>query len=154
MRKIIALIIMLFSLTSTCFAINPLLSSSKSSVIPDNTDRWKLIYMSPDSFVIFVDSENYIPTFEALHTNCRMADAWEWHVRLKKDFSGFEDTYSILNIIYDFSCKTISIKRIIEYDRNGKMLGDFSYRGMPERIIPSSEGELIFKAMNHYDTHK
>lgn len=34
------------------------------------------------------------------------------------------------------------------------MLGDFSYRGMPERIIPSSEGELIFKAMNHYDTHK
>lgn len=75
MRRIIALVIMLFSLTSTCFAINPLLSSSKSSVIPDNTDRWKLIYMSPDSFVIFVDSENYIPTFEALHTNCRMADA-------------------------------------------------------------------------------
>lgn len=154
MKRLFFLVITLLSIASVCLAANPLLSSNKDSVIPGNLERWKMIYASLDSFLIFVDSENYTPTREVFHANCRMADVWEWDVRFKEDASGLEDTYTILNIIYDFSCKTISIKRIIEYDKTGKMLGDFSYSELPERIIPSSEGELVFKAMNHYDTHR
>ena len=155
MKRLFFLVITLLSIASVCLASNPLLHSDREPVLPPDKNCWKMIYLNPNDFVIFVDSENYQPTHELLHDNCRMADTWEWRAYFNNDSSDlFKDTYTISNVIYDFNCKTISIQRIIEYDKTGKMLGDFSYSYSPKRIIPESTGELIFKGMDYYDKHK
>ncbi|WP_293808750.1 hypothetical protein [uncultured Phascolarctobacterium sp.] len=155
MRKIIiTTIFILLSIASTCFAVNPLLLPDENSLLPLDTNRWKLFYININDFAIYADSENYTHIHEVLHDDCRMVDMWEWRVYFKTDSPDlFNDTYTISNVIYDFSCKTVSIKRIIEYDKAGNVLRDFSYSDSPKRIVPSSTGELVFKAMDYYDTH-
>ena len=155
MRKIIiTTIFILLSIASTCFAVNPLLLPDENSLLPLDTNRWKLFYININDFAIYADSENYTHIHEVLHDDCRMVDMWEWRVYFKTDSPDlFKDTYTISNVIYDFSCKTVSIKLFIEYDKAGNVLRDFSYSYSPKRIIPSSTGELVFKAMDYYDTH-
>ena len=162
MRRIIALAIMLFSLTSTCFAINPLLSSTEGSVLPSTNSRWKLLYINTSSFVEYIDAESYhsyTGSGNKLHSNCPIVSSWFWRVRFKNSDAYhqgaiFEDTYRLGFKVYDLKCKTISIHRISEYDKYGNLVHDAKCDDTPESIIPDSIGEEIFESVKYYAEHR
>lgn len=162
MKRLITLLIILLSLASTCFAINPLLPSNEVSVLPKNTERWKLLYINPFSFVEYIDAESYHSYTDSdnnLHSDCPIISSWFWRVRFKKNDTYnqgavFEDTYRLAFKIYDLKCKTVSVKRIAEYDKYGSLLHDAKYNDPPEQIIPDSVGEEIFESIKYYAEHK
>lgn len=62
--------------------------------------------------------------------------------------------YTICNIIYDFNCKTIQVKRIVEYNKNNSCIDDFTFNDAPVQVVPGSFGEALLKGVIDYDNQK
>lgn len=156
MKLMISIALFAISLASPCFAINPLMP--QNSVLPKDTNRWKMIYLNPPYCAEYVDSENYrsyINEYNIAHSSCRMISSWFWRVSFQNDNTLIlKDTYTISFMICDLNCKTIDVRRVVEYDKNGKCLGDFEYNDLKEKVIPNSVGEEFLKYLKYYDEHK
>lgn len=147
-KKIIVTIVALLSLFNIALSEN-------IPGTPADDKRWKFLVFSNDFTLVFLDTDSYtsyVSQNEFRHNRCRIANVWEWHTLGKNNPTNA--LYTICNIIYDFNCKTIQVKRIVEYNKNNSCIDDFTFNDAPVQVVPGSFGEALLKGVIDYDNQK
>lgn len=145
MKRLIALIILLLTISSTCYAFR----------IPDDKNRWLYLYKNgPES--VYLDTHNYqsfygsyIDKAKRTHKNHYIVSTWLWKTEPNKPVD-----YHIDRVVYDLTCNMYGLARVIEYNRNGEVISDIHLAALGEEAVPNSVGELELESIQLYDKYK
>lgn len=137
MKKIIALLfILILSVSSICNAFEP-----------PNPNRWFWVG-SDEKIGVWIDSKTIKASKDTNRYSstygCRFVQAWELQ------YYADENTYFILNSIYNLDRRLYRTLSLTKYDDSGNVIysNDDSSRYYP--IIPGSWGESIFTYMEMF----
>lgn len=143
-RVLIVLCFLLLCFTQNCFA--------SKDAWPADTQRWMLLCADNNCGEVFLDEStyrSYTSSHDSVHEHCRMANVWIWYAVGKDGFF-----ITIHNVLFDFSCRTTQVLRVIEYDKNQKLTNDFPMNVPPMQVIPGSLGEEILTRIKEYDNYR
>lgn len=123
--------------------------------VPIDLQRWQLLVFGKDGLWVFLDTDSYysyVNSYSLGHSHCKMANIWEWHTPGNDNPDNI--FYTIDNITYDFNCRTLQLNRIVEYDKDNKCIGNFSFDNQPMEVVPGSLGERLLDEVEKYDKQR
>lgn len=145
MKRLIALIILLFVISSSCFAFKT----------PDDKKRWVYLYKN-DTESVYLDTNNYQSFYGSYkdkagrnHINHYIASTWLW----RTEPNPYVD-YQLERVVYDLSCNMYALTRVIKYDNNAKVVSDKYYTALGKEAVPGSRGEVEVEAVKMYEKFK
>lgn len=145
MKRLITLMILLSTLSSTCFAFKA----------PEDKKRWVYLYENASESV-YLDTHNYqsfyasyVDKTKKAHTNHHIVSTWLW----RTEPNPYVD-YQIERVVYDLTCNMYALARVIKYSKNGKVASDKYFAALGEEVIPDSVGEMEIEAIELYDKYK
>lgn len=149
MKKVIATtVFILMSFVSTCFALK----------FPDDLERWSFFFRSPTTME-YIDNQsyhsfygNYTDKSGAIHRNHYIIATWKWSTYFEGEEPEKGVAYSLEYDVYDMNCNLVGVRRLIDYDKNGKLIND-AHLNFVLDTIPGSVGESEIEALRKFDKY-